>query len=276
VKPGSESEAGESRRTDPRPLPSALTDEPLWRELDTHALALFLDYDGTLAALASHPDLAMLSQETRDTLRRLAERVFTAIVSGRDRVDVERLVGLREIAYAGCHGLDIVGPHGRAVSHAAPAWITSRMTRIGERLRRTLSDAHGVLVESKAFSVAVHTRQATNEGRTAAAVAVQQIVEADTQLAIGYGKEVVEVLPNIGWDKGTAVSILLAEAQRIQADALPVYIGDDATDEAAFAVVKDRGVGILVNDVPRETKATHTLQDPDEVRRFLGRVLESL
>ena len=82
------------------------------------------------------------------------------------------------------------------------------------------------------------------------------------------GKKVWELQPDVDWDKGRAVRWLI-ESLKLQ-DALPVYLGDDVTDEDAFRALAARGVGIVVQDAPRPTAATLTLRDPDEVRDFLA------
>ncbi len=256
--------------------PSALTDEGLWESVIECGTSLFLDYDGTLAPLASRPELATLSPSVRATLHQLAEMTFTAIVSGRDRAEVEALVGLPELAYVGCHGLDMVGPHGAQIPHALPTWIAPRMQSVKERLRKELSGIRGVLIEPKAFSVAVHVRLATKAAAGEAIKVVERLVETDGQLAVGRGKCLVEVLPNVPWNKGRAVKLLIDRLPKDRSASFPIYIGDDLTDETAFDVVGTWGAGIVVIETARETCATHSLRTPTDVERFLKRVLACL
>nr|NIP73230.1 trehalose-phosphatase [Gammaproteobacteria bacterium]NIR30345.1 trehalose-phosphatase [Gammaproteobacteria bacterium]NIR98189.1 trehalose-phosphatase [Gammaproteobacteria bacterium]NIT63856.1 trehalose-phosphatase [Gammaproteobacteria bacterium]NIV20860.1 trehalose-phosphatase [Gammaproteobacteria bacterium] len=100
----------------PRALPSALErlDEIAERMRDKRP-CLFLDYDGTLTPIVARPELAVLSEALRDTLRRLARRAMVAVISGRDLQDVRERVGLSELYYAGSHGFDIAGPAGRRI-----------------------------------------------------------------------------------------------------------------------------------------------------------------
>ena len=85
-----------------------------WEELGPHLRekrpAVFLDYDGTLTPIVARPELAVLAEEMRRTVRTLAARCPVAIVSGRDRTDVQRLVRIEGLIYAGSHGFDIAGP----------------------------------------------------------------------------------------------------------------------------------------------------------------------
>ena len=92
-------------------LPSALGRD-FEAEVGDRRPALFLDFDGTLCPIVSHPELAVLNNETRQALRRVADRYPVAVVSGRDRLDVAGRVALDDVYYAGSHGCDISGPNG--------------------------------------------------------------------------------------------------------------------------------------------------------------------
>jgi len=87
---------------------------------------------------------------------------------------------------------------------------------------------------------------------------------------VAEGKKVYELQPDVDWDKGRAV-LWLIETLKLE-EAMPVYIGDDVTDEDAFRALAGRGLGIAVQDAPRPTAATLTLRDPEEVRALLARL----
>src|SRR6516225_7887778 len=112
-------------------------------------LAVFLDYDGTLTPIVSHPENAWLSDSMRQTLRELAERAPLAILSGRDLDDVRRRVGIDAIIYAGSHGFDIAGPRGLQRQMATEFLPDLDMTEKG--LRDVLDGIPGALVERKRF-----------------------------------------------------------------------------------------------------------------------------
>ena len=252
-------------------LPSAL--EPggnLMRQLEMKQPVVFLDYDGTLTPIVARPELAVLDDAVRRTLMMLAERCPVAIVSGRDRADVQRLVGIDGIIYAGSHGFDIRGP-GLQSEHGT-AFLPA-LDGAEAELRQSLIHIRGALVERKTYSIAVHVRGLAPDSALAVQAAVDAALNHHTRLRKGEGKMVFELLPRLDWHKGKAVLHILEVLQFPPVDVMPIYIGDDRTDEDAFAALGDRGVGILVAESPRQTAAYYTLRNPDEVHRFLQRVV---
>lgn len=249
-----------------------------WNELQAKLadkrVALFLDYDGTLTPIVSRPELAILTEERRAALRRLARVIPTAIISGRGRDDVEALVGLDELAFAGSHGFDIVGPYGAEVGHRVAEWVEPTMLAVADDLTLTLGAVGGALLEPKRYSVAVHYRLASEADLPRIEAAVDTVVRADSRLKKALGKKVFEIRPNIDWDKGRALLFLLEALELNGPDVLPIYIGDDVTDEDAFAALADRGLGILVSETPRATRASYWVQAPWEVYAFFDRLLE--
>lgn len=241
------------------------------RRLADRQLALFLDYDGTLAPIAPLPELATLPEPTREVLRRLAAAGPVVILSGRGREDVASKVGLGELTYAGSHGFDIAGP---TLRHQVGEGIPERIEEATVRLRSRLSGIAGVLVEPKRFAVAVHFRLADPAGLPGIEEAVDTVQAALPDLRKVSGKKVFELRPDLDWDKGHALLWLLAalHPEAATGGAIPFYIGDDVTDEDAFRAIADRGIGILVAEEPRETAAAYSLRDPEEVRAFLERL----
>lgn len=259
-------------------LPSALD---RWDEIAARLAgrrpALFLDYDGTLSPIAPRPDLAVLPEETRDVLRRLAARFPVVIISGRGREDVTALVGLDGLAYAGSHGFDISGPVGpQSLRLEVGEGIPEKIEAAAERVRRDLDGIPGVLVEPKRFAVSVHFRLADEGDVPEIERAVDETVAAIPGLRKAHGKKLFELRPDLDWDKGQALLWLLGALKLDQPNVppfyLPFYIGDDLTDEDAFQAVRDRGIGILVAEEPRETAARYGLRDTGEVREVLERL----
>jgi trehalose 6-phosphate phosphatase len=259
--------------------PSALEHwEEIAARLQGRRPALFLDYDGTLSAIAPRPELATLPAATREVLGRLAREMPVAIVSGRGREDVAALVGLPGLVYAGSHGFDIAGP---PPTPGAPPLrlevgdgVPERIGIAAERLRLELAGVPGVLVEPKGFAISIHFRLADASDVPRVEQAVEATVDAVPGLRKGHGKKLFEVRPDIDWNKGRALLWLLDALGLDRPDVLPFYLGDDLTDEDAFRILGDRGVGIVVSEGPRETAAAYQLHDPDEVRRFLERLGE--
>ncbi|HUF79403.1 MAG TPA: trehalose-phosphatase [Thermoanaerobaculia bacterium] len=232
--------------------------------------AFFLDYDGTLTPIVERPELALLPAATREVLRRLAARYPTLVVSGRGREDVERLVDLPGIACAGSHGFDIAGPL-RFAPAAAAEPVVAAITR---ELEAELARVPGAQVEPKRFTVAVHYRRVDPDRVREVERVVDRLLAAHPGLRKTGGKMVWELRPDLDWDKGRAVVWILGALGLDRPDVVPVYLGDDVTDEDAFRVLRERpgdgGLGILVAEEPRETAASFRLRDPEEVRRFLA------
>jgi trehalose-phosphatase len=205
-------------------------------------------------------------------LRRLADRGPVALLSGRGREDVASLVGLDELTYAGSHGFDIAGP---TLRREVGDGIPERIDQASEKLRQRLAGIDGVLVEPKRFSVAIHFRLAREEDLSRIEEAVDAVASELPDLRKVPGKKIFELRPALDWDKGHALLWLLEtlhSAGNGHPEAVPLYLGDDVTDEDAFRVIEDRGIGILVAEEPRETAASYSLRDPEEVRAFLERL----
>ncbi|MFB3775996.1 MAG: trehalose-phosphatase [Bryobacteraceae bacterium] len=230
-------------------------------------LAVFLDYDGTLTRIARRPADALLRDSARSALRSLSRRsgVRVAIISGRSLRDVRSLVGVRGLTYAGCHGLEIVGPR-LVFSEPRAARFRPAVREAARRLAASLRCVAGVEVEDKGLTVAVHFRRADGSAKSAAARAARDAVHAHNgALRLSRGKEVSEILPNVDWNKGRAVRWILAHAGNGRA--LPVYIGDDVTDEDAFAALRG---GITVRaGRSAPTSARYTVPGPAAVEAFL-------
>ena len=237
-------------------------------------LAVFLDYDGTLTPIVSHPEDAWLPESMRQTLRSLAARVPVAILSGRDLDDVRGRVLVDGIVYAGSHGFDIAGAGGlrRELGAAYLPVLDAAETE----LREALDEIPGAQLERKHFSVAAHYRNVNESEAVKVALAVDAVAARHRELRRMDGKKVYELLPDIDWDKGKAVLWLLETLGLEGRNALPIYIGDDRTDEDAFRALEQRGIGILVSEQSQPTAARYSLKNPAEVERFLAALIARL
>jgi trehalose 6-phosphate phosphatase len=251
-------------------LPSALTHrEEIAQRLRGRQAAVFLDYDGTLTPIAPRPELALMAPEMRETVRSLGRCCTTAIVSGRALADVAQLVDLAELYYAGNHGFEISGPHHTDICYEPGRRFLSAVNDVSKRIESGIEGIDGAFVENKAYSLSVHYRLAARERVPEVERVVDEVLAAFPTLTKRHGKEVFEIRPKIDWDKGKAVLWLL-EALGLNGPAvLPIYVGDDVTDEDAFAALKGRGIGVLVSDVPRSSSADYSLHDNGEVKVFL-------
>lgn len=257
-----------------------------WAAIQTQVAAaarvvLFLDYDGTLVPLADHPSQAILPSSLRRLLKQLASSagVSVVIVSGRSLRELQRLVRLAQVAYVGNHGLELSDA---TLQHVHPSAHIHRalLKHLAIMLRRALKTIPGVWVEDKGLSLSVHYRNL--DPRDALLVkntfySVLRPYQTARQIRVTLGQCVFEVRPPVRWNKGTAVGWLLArcEAKAPEVSVLPVYIGDDMTDEDAFEVLARRGVTVAVGPSNPLTKAQHSLQSPADVHQLLQRMLEA-
>jgi len=251
-------------------LPSALErkDEILNR-LRERTPAIFLDYDGTLTPIVKDPEKATLSDKTKRVLKRLAEHYSVAIISGRDLDDVQNMVGVGDIAYAGSHGFDIAGPGGKYREQKTGKHFLPMLDGAGEELHKSLRDIPGARVERKRFAIAVHYRQVKNADVDILEHRFDDILSHYPELRKTAGKKVIELRPNIDWDKGKALLHLLDALYTDSSRVIPVYIGDDVTDQDAFRAISKRGIAIAVGSEMCQTAAHYMLRDPEEVVRFL-------
>ncbi|EMA51032.1 trehalose-phosphatase [Halococcus salifodinae] len=266
---GSEESVGTNAGNDGRP--PALFDggEPLATIADRLAaadgLSFCTDFDGTLSAIEEDPDAPEISPENREMLRTLRDhdRVRVAVISGRELADLRSRVGIEGIAYAGNHGLEVFHD-GETTVHPVANKRQHDLERIVDDLDDRLADTD-CFVEDKSVSATIHYRAAPER-----AEAVQNAVEETVdRIAPGgfersTGKEIVELTPAVAWDKGAALSLLTADFEGW----LPIYVGDDTTDEAAFRELGDRGIGIHVG-TGEDTAADYRIDDPPAVERLI-------
>ena len=233
-------------------------------------LVVFLDYDGTLTPIVEKPEDATLGDGMRTALSRLAARVPVAIVSGRDLADVQGFVEDDQLYYAGSHGFDLAGPDGwQEVVEKGKKFLPA-LKAAGDSLEERLASVEGAWVERKRFSLAVHFRQVAQAEEETVADAVKETIAQHDELRASGGKKVFDVKPRADWNKGRAVLYLLKRLELDRADVLPIYVGDDTTDEDAFRALSDRGLGVVVRDRDdRRTSARFSLEDTDDVERFL-------
>ncbi len=238
--------------------------------------AVFLDYDGTLTPIVEDPDAADIGDAERAVLVEVATRLPLAVVSGRGLADVKSHVAVAGITYSGSHGFEIEMADGRTIEQGEAADAVPELDEAEQMLRAGAADLTGIVIERKPYAIAVHTRRASSqEAREAAGDLAREVASHFDGLVLRGGKEIHELRPAIDWDKGAALSHLL---DLLSGDPVPLYIGDDETDEDGFrAVRREGGVGVLVGRRRgAETWADYTLDDPAETIEFLSRLASSL
>lgn len=245
-------------------------------------ILLLLDYDGTLTPIVERPELANLPESTRQLLQALAQKqhLTLGIISGRALVDLKDRVGIEDIVYAGNHGLEIEGP---GISFVNPVAEEFRpvLRLMYSVLTRALGAIRGVLVEDKGLTLSVHYRQVAADKSTQVKNIFDRIAQGAATLGkirITSGKKVYEIRPVVAWDKGKAIKLLMKRYGKggRKSRLLPIYIGDDVTDEDGFRVIENYGGGIsiFVGEASPSSTARYFLRSPEEVARFLGILLE--
>jgi trehalose 6-phosphate phosphatase len=254
----------------PRTLPSAWTlTADFGRRLAGKRLALFLDFDGTLAPIVDDPDRAAMDADTRAAVETLSALVDVAIISGRDLADVRARVNLDAVFLAGSHGFDIAGPKGRDRSLQQGTEFLPRLGDAESRLRERLAAVPGAAVERTNFSISVHYRRVPVDMIGRVEDIVGDVMAETGGLKKDRGKKVFQIGPDVDWHKGKALSWILHSLGYNRDDVMPIFIGDDVTDETAFRHIRGWGIGIVVGDEDRPTAAAYALSCPSEVTRFL-------
>ncbi len=251
-------------------LPSAWNSkEDIFQQVWKGTFALFLDYDGTLTPIVEDPDQALLPSRMKSVLRRLADRGTVAILSGRDLNDVKSKIGLDNVIYAGSHGFDVSGPGAQHFAEMGHRFLPA-LDWAEAQLKPVIDGIPGARLERKRYAIALHFRQVKEDSAIEELEgAVQSVVEGEPQLRYRGGKKILEIIPNVDWDKGKALLGLLNTLFLDGADIAPLFVGDDITDEDAFKAVRRRGVGVVVGTDSRPSAARYVLESPEEVLAFL-------
>jgi trehalose 6-phosphate phosphatase len=239
--------------------------------------AVFFDFDGTLSDIVNDPDTARPVAGATEALSKLAAHCPVAVLSGRDLADVANRVGVPGIWYAGSHGFELTAPDGTHHQNDAAAATIPVLEQAAGALRDQLGSMAGVVVEHKRFGVAVHYRNAARDRVGEVAAAVRAAGRRDG-LRVTTGREVIELRPDIDWDKGKTLRWVIDHLPA-SGSFTPVYLGDDITDEDAFDAVHDDGVPILVrhnDDGDRATAAMFALDSPARAGEFVHRLADQL
>ncbi len=255
-------------------LPSALASkEQIFQKLEEGRLAIFLDYDGTLTPIVDDPAQALLQDKVRRLLRSLSERWSVIIMTGRALQDILCLVGLESLAYAGCHGFSIQCRQSSFVEEPGKRFLPA-LDKAEKELCERVKYLQGVRLERKPYSMAIHYRQADESVLPKLERCVDEVVESNPDLMKTVGKKIFELRPRVDWNKGKALLYLIQKLHVDQSRIVPLYIGDDVTDEDAFEAIADIGIGILVSEDNQATAATYRVNNPDEVAIFLEELLK--
>lgn len=234
----------------------------------TMGCVLMLDFDGTLTAIEHHHRAPRLSREMKAVVQKISKTYPVAIVSGRSLADIKKRVGIGTIAYAGCHGLEwyVRGkrhdPKLSAETKEAFAFARQQLTYLARK--------YDAVIEDKKNSYAVHYRTLSPGARRACeqdARTIARAIDETNLVRVILDQCTLDIMPNLSITKGTT-ALRLFRALRTSTYATPIYIGDSATDEDAFAAFP-HGVTIRVGK-HRKSAARFFLHEQRDVGRFLS------
>lgn len=241
--------------------------------------AMFLHFDGTLSEIAAHPESATLVEGAREALSALAAQCPVAVISGRDLDDLRGRVQVDGIWYAGSHGFELVAPDGTHHENAAAGDVAGTLARAADQLAQLLDDVPGIHMERKRFAVAIHYRN-VDPREVDRVIATTRRLGRSECLRVSMGRKVIELRPSLDWDKGRTLRGILEQIEGAGSGTmLPIYVGDDITDEDAFDAVQFDGVGITLRhneDGDRTSAALFSLADPPAVCDFVRRLADDL
>lgn len=243
---------------------------------------IFVDFDGTLSDIVGQPESAKLVPGAAAALRALTRQCPVAVISGRDLADLRARVDVEGLWFAGSHGFELVAPDGTLHQNGEAAGSISALVRAATHLAEELKDIPGTIVERKRYAVAVHYRNADPQDVDRVIAAVRRLGRS-VGLHVTTGRKLVELRPNVSWDKGKTLHWVLERLADHQDSAstttLPIFIGDDISDEDAFDAIRFDGVGIAVRHLEggdRPSAATFSLESPAAVTEFLHRLANDL
>jgi trehalose 6-phosphate phosphatase len=232
-------------------------------------LALFFDYDGTLVPIVADPAAASMHQSIRQLIGKISRLIPTSIVTGRDLVDIQNLVAISSVHYAGCHGYQIRLADQRQFEVEIPAPTLADLEASTALVSQALHGIAGVIIQHKKFAKAIHYRQVPSQDIATVKERVQKISAQYPRLRLKTGKMLFELQPAMDWHKGKAVDWILAKAALGRT---PIYFGDDVTDEDAYRTLQGKGICVYIGESP-SSLAHFTLGSPKHVEQFIESIL---
>ncbi len=255
-----------------------LFQEIVWKNLaqqisNSRRIYLFIDYDGTIVPIKKQPRLAMLPINTRAIIAQLGRNpnIFVGLITGRSLTDIRNLVRIGHILYAANHGFQI--------HHNKQSWIHPDakrvlllLTKVEATLIKALIPIKGILLENKGLTLSVHYRNVRASDVYRLKIKLKQIIQPYRELLkLTSGKKVIEIRPNIPWDKGYAILRIL-KLYRANNRSFIIFIGDDKTDEDAFKLLSSRAVTIRVGR-NQSSNAKYYVHNPSEVMRLFTNII---
>lgn len=260
-------------------MPKPLSKTLLVDLLRYHRLLLCLDYDGTLATTTRDPGDAEPvpgAREVIGVLSRHPDDVIIAIVSGRDAQTARRMLGLyNHLYYVGLHGIELLDRNDRRHLLTPVRHCLEALDKVRQWLARSAKPGDGFVVEDKELSIALHYRNAHPYMARDMCRDLEYFVNHLVRgLRVSYGDMAAEVMPSNAAGKGFAIAHILGDLRDPRL--MPVYFGNDPSDEEAFfAVRREHGTTVLVG-AERETRAEYRADSPADVIEALSVLADEL
>lgn len=235
--------------------------------------ALFLDYDGTLTPIVKKPSLAKMKNNQKKLLKKLAlsSDIFLCIVTGRTLKNIKNLLYLPKTFYIATHGFEFFCP-AHSIKKPFPEKKLKALILLKRKLRFLLSKFPKSLLEDKKWILTYHFRLVPRKNQKEFVKLFKSITRPflkSKKIKLHEGKKIIELRPPTNWNKGKAVQYLIKKLKLKKY--LPIYIGDDKTDEDAFKVLKNKGITIKVGK--GKTLAKYRFGNAANVYSFLDKVL---
>jgi len=233
-------------------------------------LLLLFDFDGTLAPIVEHPDMAELLPGWRERLSALKKdpRVVLGVVTGRAIESIRDRIGIPDIIIASDHGSEVWKGAQLGVKHVGKN--SQYLELLAGDVRNEFNSVDGVVIEEKKYSVAIHYRMVDFSIREEVKGRVEELTDEyckkyDWEKM--HGKELIEVRPTDSWNKGDAVRWI---QENYAPGSLPIYIGDDTTDEDAFREIGEEGITIRVGK-KGDSCAAYYVDSVEDMVPWIGR-----
>lgn len=252
----------------------------LWQNLDkitalfkqSPIKILMLDFDGTLTPIVKSPDQAKLSTTMKNLLVKLSQKegFYLAILSGRRLEDLKKKVNLKNIIYAGNHGLE--GEiFGEKYLFPVPSKALWTLGKIKEQLNQITDKFKETFIEDKDLTLSFHYRLADQQQIPKIKLLINQMLKpyiTDRSVSVIAGKKVIDITPNVNWGKGDFAALVIKKiSDRTKNHPVAIVIGDDTTDENVFHKLKNQ-ITITVGE-KRQSNARYFLKNPNEVVKLL-------
>jgi len=231
-------------------------------------IELFLDFDGTITPIESTPDKVFLPADVRKILISLHEtgKCRVSIISGRSLSDVLQMVNIEGLYYAGNHGFEIAGPHLK-FEYKLTKEQKESLQKLLINLQESLGDISGVLIEDKRYSLSIHYRLVNPLKAEYVRKVVKELANNYPSVKLTEGKMVLELRHKAEWNKGDAVATI---RESFRTKGLPIYVGDDKTDEDAFQRLSE-GITIRVGR-SKASVAKYYANNNMQVHAILNRI----